>query len=351
MKIVHVIAPGGLAGAERLVLGGVAALRAAGEDARLVVLDEVRAPGVSVPFQDAARTLAIPLDVVPVVSRLDRQARAALRALTFDADVLHLHGYKALALATRPVHGVWLATHHGDTGHTRTARLYEALARLLYRRLDAVVAVSAETATALRLPHVRTIANFLTIQAQPTPPPAHPVPQLLVLGRLSVEKGVDVLLQALAEPEMPPIALAVVGDGPERAPLAALAQTLGVTVQFHGFQTDVLPFLAQCDAVCMPSLREGMPLAALEALCAGRPLLASAVGALPELVQLGAGGTVPPGDAHLLALLLRQWLANQPAWRARALAQADAVRARFSPQTWAQQTLSHYRALQAPHRR
>jgi glycosyltransferase involved in cell wall biosynthesis len=156
-----------------------------------------------------------------------------------------------------------------------------------------------------------------------------------VLGRLADWKGQDVLVRALAEPalaEAGAVAL-IAGDAypGEAAPdIAGLAAALGVAdrVRLLGFRRDPGDVLAAADVVAVPSTRpDPLPNSAIEALAAGRPVVAAAHGGLPEIVRDRATGLlVRPGDPAALATALRQ-LADDPERRA-AMGQAAASDAR-----------------------
>ncbi len=143
-------------------------------------------------------------------------------------------------------------------------------------------------------------------------PPDAPV--VLAPARLSPEKGVDVLVQAAAllREQVAGVRVVLLGRGPEEHHLRRLAAALDAedTVLFAGFLPDPGPAFVAADVVALPSRREGFCLAALEALGAGRPVVASAVGGLPEV--LGDAGTlVPPDDAEALAAALADALAAE----------------------------------------
>ncbi len=152
-------------------------------------------------------------------------------------------------------------------------------------------------------------------------------PLLLYLGWLVPVKGPEVALKALAL--VPGAHLVLVGDGPLRPALQALAHELGLgqRVTWAGAQPHarVARYLAAADALVLPSLSEGEPNAVLEALSAGRPVVASAVGGVPGLVTEGLQGALaPPGDAPALAAALTRVLGRS--WPEADLAAAVAGR-------------------------
>jgi glycosyltransferase involved in cell wall biosynthesis len=130
------------------------------------------------------------------------------------------------------------------------------------------------------------------------------------VARLSAQKNVGALLQALAamDRRRDPVLL-VCGDGEEQGRLEAEAGRLGVAerVRFLGSRADVPEVLGASDVFVLPSLYEGHPLSVMEAMAAGRPVIATTVGGVPELVQPGETGLlVPPGDTSALAAAMDQ---------------------------------------------
>jgi glycosyltransferase involved in cell wall biosynthesis len=126
---------------------------------------------------------------------------------------------------------------------------------------------------------------------------------LLVLAALVKRKGIDVLLEALARLDEKPVVL-VAGEGEERAALETQRDNEGLSqcVRFLGHRQDKPELLAACDALVLPSRHEGLGVAALEAMACARPVLASRVGGLAELVRDGENGLlVPPEDPPALA--------------------------------------------------
>jgi glycosyltransferase involved in cell wall biosynthesis len=145
---------------------------------------------------------------------------------------------------------------------------------------------------------------------------------LLSLVSLVKRKGIDVLLRALSAmraAEAERTVLLVGGEGPEHEPLEVLAEELGLSarVTFLGRRTDKAELLAACDAFVLPSRQEGLGVAALEAMAAGRAVVASRVGGLGETVlDEGTGLLVPPGEPEALARALDRLL-EEPELRER----------------------------------
>lgn len=130
---------------------------------------------------------------------------------------------------------------------------------------------------------------------------------VLSIGRLSPEKGYDDLLRAFAAAKLPSAHLVLVGGGPEHEALHALHRELGLNgrVTFAGVQHEVARWLAAADLYVQPSRREGLPLALLEAMAAGVPVIATSVGDVGHLITDGQDGhLVPSNDPTALAAKL-----------------------------------------------
>jgi glycosyltransferase involved in cell wall biosynthesis len=136
-----------------------------------------------------------------------------------------------------------------------------------------------------------------------------------VIGRLRDEKGHRFLFEAIARlrARFPNVLLVVAGDGSLRQEFEQRVAALGIGdhVRFLGFRTDVPEILAAADIFALPSLSEGLGTAAIEAAAAGRPIVASRVGGLPDIIHNGeTGRLVEPGDARTLADALADLLAD-----------------------------------------
>jgi glycogen(starch) synthase len=198
----------------------------------------------------------------------------------------------------------------------------EGLQNRLIADADAIVAVSESVAfeaaaIAGAKEKMRVIKNAL-----PAPIAASPLNTLpahfVCAGRVVRDKGFDIAIRALAMVRERGIdaRLTIAGNGPERKPLEQLAETLGVAkaVTFTGWimPEDVSRMMESATAILMPSRwREPFGLVALQAMQSARPVIASAIGGLPEVVEQGVSGLlVPPEDANALADALASMLAD-----------------------------------------
>jgi glycosyltransferase involved in cell wall biosynthesis len=266
--------------------------------------------------------------------------RAAVREIAghlerLRADVLCCHGYKADLLgrrAARRQNVPVVAVSRGWTGECFKVRVYEALDRCCLRWMDRVVCVSQAQArrvyrAGVRPARVRVIPNAVDPERF-TDPEAHYRTKLLryfrqprthvvgAAGRLSPEKGFDVLVAAAARVVKadPSVGFVVFGDGPERAKLSQQINAAGLAGSFvlSGFRADLDRFMPFFDLLALPSFTEGMPNVVLEAFAAGVPVVASAVGGTPEIVEDGQSGfLVPPRDPVALAARITEALAAE----------------------------------------
>jgi glycosyltransferase involved in cell wall biosynthesis len=363
MKVVHVISSGGLYGAEFMLMRAVAAQRKQGIDA---AIGDVAAPGRASPLAEAARQRGLP--VIPFVMRDGFDPAGAsrmFRALRDQAfDVIHSHGYKMnvhigmLAPSLRWARTV--ATVHGWTA-TRgfgKANLYQWLDARALRAFNHVVLVSPAMKSRPQLRSLRRVSiiengiefgNFASVRRAP---PAPKNAKLLLVGRLSPEKGFDLMLSAAARLKSQGRIghLTIAGDGALRAELTALAASLGIAdlVTFAGFVDDMESLYASHDVLVLSSRTEGLPMTLLEAIAQRLPVVATRVGGMPDVLDDGAGGVlVPSENADALADGIASVVDNPEAACARAEIAWQRARARYGVEAMARQYIDVYSHLLA----
>lgn len=277
--------------------------------------------------------------------------RRSLRAL--DPDVVHVNlvdpSANRVAVAAAASTGVPASATVHMTGSVGSGLRPRVLAAL-YGRLHAVIVVSEEIAWLVSAAGVD--PRRVHVIDNGVPPVAAPCRRrqggdtlrICGVGRLTAQKGFDVLLDAVGRlvAEGRPVDVVVAGEGRDGEALRAAAGGLPVT--FAGFVDDVAGLLATVDVFCLPSRAEGLPLALLEALAAGVPAVATAVGGIPGAVG-DAVLLVPPGDADALADALRQ-IADHPGLREQLARRGRRLAAdRFTVERMAQATAAVWDAL------
>jgi glycosyltransferase involved in cell wall biosynthesis len=352
VQVLHVDPERGWGGGEVQVLGLIRELAARGQGGSLAADPDGR-------IARAATEAGIRVLPLRVANHLDVRAALRLRRLVADHDVVHFHTARAHALAPWcPRHVRRVVTRRMD--YVPRGGPY---ARLLYNRaVDRVIAISEGVRAALlqagvHSEHIRVVPSGVDVATFAGVDPAAretmrrawrvgpDATLVLVVGALEQRKGHLVLLEAARRlaTKRRDIRLVFCGDGSERERLGRAAATLEEAVVFAGFRRDVAACLAAADVVALPSLHEGLGVAALEAMASGRPVVASRVGGLGEVVVAEETGLlVPPGDVEALAAALDR-LAADAAWRARLGAAGRArVVARHTMARMAEGTLACY---------
>ena len=226
--------------------------------------------------------------------------------------------------------------------------------RLTSRRLAAHVSVgrraSEGIAAAIGVPSASIRVIYTGVELADAEPAPRPPGELVIgcLGRFSPEKGLDVLLRAL--PELEGVTAVLVGDGPERAHLEELARDLGVAdrVVLPGWRDEPAAQLRAFDVLVSPSRSEALPLAIVEAMLAGLPVVATDVGSVSEAVVAGETGLlVAPEDAAALAEAIRTLRDDRDARRRMGERGRELARERFTPEAMAQAFEALYREVLA----
>jgi glycosyltransferase involved in cell wall biosynthesis len=281
----------------------------------------------------------------------DASAVRRLRRLlaTEDPQVVHAHGtragaFAALALGSRRrgpaglVPALVVTMHNAPPRGLAAGLVYRGLERVVARRADTVLCASPDLAERMRRLGASGVGRAVVPAPAAAPPTAADVararaglaagdrPVVLAVGRLAEQKGFGVLLAAAGDWQRrdPRPLVAIAGEGPLAGELAAAARRHGIDVRFLGARRDVPALLAAADLVVVPSHWEARALIVQEALVAGRPVVASRVGGIPELTGADAALLVPAGDAAALSAAVQAVL-DDPALAARL---AVAARAR-----------------------
>jgi glycosyltransferase involved in cell wall biosynthesis len=353
LKVLHIHRIGGIGGSERHLLILLPALAERGVEVRFLGLDDpARAPDpfyeqLSVPYV----RVPAPRDVDPLLAL--RVARAVRRA---RADVVHTHLVHADVYGALAARALVSTKHNDDPFRAGPFRFVE---RALVRRAARVITITNALARfqieRVGLPARKVVTIPYGLDAPPAawgenPPDDVPANArvLLAVCRLEPQKGVDVAVRALAlmRSRFPDLELVVLGEGPERPRLEALAGELAVPVHLPGRVPDVAAWMRRAALLVHPVRWEGFGLAVLEAMLAGLPVVASRVSSLPELVASGETGVlVPPDDPAALAAGIEDALAAAPR-----LGQAAPRRAQehFSVSRMADATLAVYEQILAP---
>lgn len=311
LTVLHLISTGGFYGAERMLLNHV--LHAPTSARHRVI------------FVDAPDSVVKRFDDAGVTCSRVAGIRSLVRLLRSEngAAVLNCHGYKALAWASfcAPVQRrALVATLHGFTPVSRKQRLYGWLNLLLCRlplvkRVACVSGSIADIAQSAGVPadKIAILPNAIA----PLPASAGCVtddsaksaastPLVGFVGRLRSEKGPDLFLECFEHirQEVPEVRAVLLGDGPDRAGIEARIETmdLGNAVRVVGYVDDIDSWLHRMDVLVLSSRTEGTPMVLLEAMHAGTPIAAFAVGGVADLLDDGECGLLAsPDDVRALA--------------------------------------------------
>lgn len=327
LRLAFVLWSGNIGGAEMLSAELATAIRTQNVDVSALIVGQGRqisrrleANGISfcaLGFRRGSRVLVHPR----------RLARAATR-LGSDGVVLQGGGYLAAALRAGGYRGRIVAVEHGALMNRMQLPAWRRAFRVLDHlsgvwAVDALVAVSDSAMLSVRdHPHPEEILciyngvdveRFRPLDADPS---ARRHLTIGFAGRLIEGKGADDLIRSLTAMESGAAVVRIAGDGPERRQLKALARDLGTEerVSFVGTCLDMPAFWRGCDVAVVPSRRphiESFGLVAAEAMACGLPVVATANGALPELVEDGhTGMIVPESEPRALAAALDAYVAS-----------------------------------------
>jgi len=291
-----------------------------------------------------------------------------------DFALLHTHEYRsdliggiAAKLTGVPV----VASVRGYTDRTLPLRLYKHMDLLALRWFDRVLPVADHVrrqllAAGLPGQRVTTLYDAIDPRSFCVDQDTDPIQLrrklglndsskvVSMIGRLSSEKGHRYLLKGASQilARFPETHFLIAGEGPERDRLESLATSLGIdhTVSFLGYRSDVATIMAASDVVVLASLTEGCPNVLIEAMSLGRPVVATAVGGVPEIVRHGETGLlVPPRDANAIARAVLEFLSNSTQARQLGSNGQEVMMREFHIDVLARKLASVYRELLGQH--
>jgi glycosyltransferase involved in cell wall biosynthesis len=348
LKVIQAIVGLGVGGGERVVLDLVAALGQAKVDTQIVV------------FSDDERLLSqYPASGALRITKFDMDGKLGRRLATFRGfvghlkrerpHVIHAHMFHALVMTLlarpfcRPAPKVVFTSHSSRM----TSRARSLVIRLTRGLRDADVLLEADQHPRLNAARTDLIPNGIRVQGLPRKRDetgSDGAIRLLFVGRLHPVKDPVGLVDAFAKARMPNAILELVGEGPEQAAVEAAIKRNGLhgRVRLLGLRTDTAELMRKADLLLIHSLREGLPMVALEAGAQGLPILSTPVGAIPSLLGQGRGFVSEQGS---YAQALRQVAGDHEAREAAGRALFEYVAAHHSIESMARAHLGLYADL------
>lgn len=358
LVILHLTAPARIGGLERVVEALATGHAQAGFAVHVAAVAATQAEAEAFLHPLGKRSVHVHPIVLPGRSYIRERALVRDLCRRLRPSALHTHGYRSDVISSgiaREFGTATISTVHGFTGGDRRNRMYEWLQVQALKRLDAVVAVSTPLASQLKRLGVPSYRLDLLVNAWPGTDvlldrtAARAMLGLTDVGhcacwvgRLTPEKGADVLLEAVAL--LPSdIMVSFIGDGPERETLQARATALGLgsRVRWHGIVPHAGAVLRAFDAFVLSSRTEGTPIALLEAMNSGVPIVATRVGGVPDMLRESEAVLIAPDDPAGLAAAIVGQRRNPAAAMVRAAAARRALSERFAIGQW----LAGYEAI------
>ena len=363
LSILHLLAPCEAGGLESVVRALAIEQRDRGHATRVAAV--VGAACREHPFVTSLKEAAVEADTLAIPDRayLREGAFVADLCRRHRPDVVHTHGFRPDVLdaaVARHLGVPTITTVHGFTGGGWRVGVYERIQRLAFRSFDAVVAVSWPLAERLadggvRRDRIHVVPNAHASRVRPLDRAAArrrlsiPDDRFVVgwVGRLSREKGADVLLDAVTRMDAAPLAVSVIGDGPEAPALRARAAALGIEdrIRWHGVVRDAAAVFRAFDVLVLSSRTEGCPIVLLEAMAAGVPIVAARVGGVPDILSPAEAALVPAEDPAALARAILDVCRDGEGAASRARAAHVRLEAEFHPRPWEARYEALYRRI------
>jgi len=276
-------------------------------------------------------------------------------------DIIHVHLFPAdifaaLASLFLPKDIVWIFSEHCSYNRRRTLKIFKMLDNFTYSRYSKIVCVSKQVEFALLnwIPSNKGKTKVIS-NAVPIPKFLNPCSvktyDILFVGRLVREKGIEILLKAikiLKGEYSRKLKIAIVGDGELKENLNNLTAELGVNreVKFLGVRKDVKELMVSSKIFVLPSRWEGFGIVIIEAMSNMLPVIATNVGGIPELIEDGKDGIlVPPENPKALARAISNLLENEELREKLSKTAYRKVREKYSINAYSVRMLDFYKSL------
>ncbi len=361
LVVVQALAPAAFGGLETVTAALAGGLMARGHEVIVAATVDDRGPH---PFVERVRSAGVRVECLGQAPRAYHREWADLRRLIrrVQPSVVHTHGYRSDLMAGMAAGSLRIprvATAHGFTGGDSKNRAYEWLQGQALRRFEAVVAVSRTMVEWLRRHGVKADRIHLLRNAwRPGPLLSRAAAREALgissqalavgwVGRLSHEKGPDIFLEAMALlPELQ-VEASVLGEGALRPSLEAAAERRRSPsrIRWLGAVPNAAAHLPAFDALVLSSRTEGTPMVLLEAMAAGVPIVATAVGGVPDVLSTELAWLVPPESPEGLAAAIRECLTDRALAERRAAAAQRHLRSQYAVEPWLDRYEALYRQL------
>lgn len=319
MKIIHVITSLEIGGAQRL-LADLLPLQAISEKVSLLVYERVHNT-----FEQSIELAGIEIISLDKHNFYDPSIILQMRKIFKNYDLIHAHLFPTLywvSLAARGLKAKCIYTEHSTTNSRRNKGIFRAVERYMYRRYERIVSISQQTQDALTSwleqldKRFVVINNGVNIQKfssvhQPVIPKS-----LIMVSRFVKSKDQETVIRAMKDIDKEAV-LSLVGDGENKKYCEELAKRIGVAdrVLFLGARSDVPELISSSYIGIQSSNWEGFGLTAVEIMASGKPIVATDVDGLRQVVE-GAGEVFALGNASELSVKINNLLANQEYYNA-----------------------------------
>jgi glycosyltransferase involved in cell wall biosynthesis len=366
-RVLHLISSSGFLGAENVVLELSKEMTKAGFWVTIGILENKN--NLHMELAERARAEGIEVQIFPCKGRFDTKTISSIRSFinSEQPNIMHSHGYKSNFYAWRALSGLnipWIVTNHGKRFGMKLS-IYNWLNIFFMGRADKVIAVSKDIADemmkkAIPSAKILVIDNGIDLQKFEHKTSNNDLRKSLGLNgnhkfigtvaSLTEEKGHVYLIEGARQviDKYAECCFLIVGEGNQRHFLEEKISAFGLKGKmiFTGSRKDVPQILPMLDAFILPSLKEGLPMALLEAMAVKVPVIATKVGAIPNVIEDGINGIlIPPKNSDAIADAINRMLSNRYSAKEMANRGFEKVRDHYSADIMARKYLAIYKDL------